>query len=141
MTKMTVNEIVAKIAETIPPVIAAPPAYPFVGQKAVKAVLEANEDIQLLTIRLLHALQTEAEQARRDTEVRNKAGFMSSDAYNGSRIAETLASGGELSYEDLERVPRIATKYSKQLTTQLRLHAMIADPKLAAYASVFSIKS
>lgn len=138
MTNTNVNALVARIAEIIPPVVAQPPAYPFVGAKRVKEVLASNEEVQLLTIRLLHALQTESEQLARDTEVRNKAGFMSSDAWHGSRIAEVLGAGGELSIEDLERIPKIASKYSKQLTTQLRRFAMIDDPKLAAYAAVFS---
>ena len=135
---MSVNSLMSKIAAIVPPVIAAPPAYPFVGQKAVKAALESNEELQLLTVQLMHALQTEEEQKARDTEVRNKCGFMSSDAWHGSRIAETLAQGGELSLEDADRIPKIACKYSKQLTTQLRRFAMIDDPKLAAYAAVFS---
>jgi hypothetical protein len=134
----TVNALVARLAEIIPPVVAAPPAYPFVGQKAVKAVLESNDEVQALTVQLLHALQTEQEQAARDTEVRNKAGFMSSDAWHGSRIAEALNNGDELAMEDVERIPKIACKYSKQLTTQLRRHAMVQDAKLAAYAAVFS---
>ncbi len=135
---MSVNSLMSKIAAIVPPVIAAPPAYPFVGQKAVKAALESNEELQLLTVQLMHALQTEEEQKARDTEVRNKCGFMSSDAWHGSRIAETLSQGGELSLEDADRIPKIACKYSKQLTTQLRRFAMIDDPKLAAYAAVFS---
>lgn len=133
-----VNALIARIAAIVPPVIAAPPAYPFVGQKAVKAALEASDELQGLTVQLMFALQTESEQLARDTEVKNRAGFMSSDAWHGSRLAVSLKVGSELPPEDVERVTRIACKYSKQVTVQLRRFAMMQDAKLAAYAAVFS---
>lgn len=126
------------IAQRINPVVAAPPAYPFVGEGRVKAALKSSPELQLATCALMYHLQTGHEQSRRDTEVRNKAGFMSSDAWHGTRIGELLASGQDISEEDRAWTAR-CEKYSKQLTVQLRLLAMSADPKLAGYAGLFSI--
>lgn len=137
----TINQIVSQIAAIIPPVIAAPPQYPFVGKNAVKATLLVNDEVQLLTVQLMYLLQTQDEQARKDTEVRNKAGFMSSDAKPGSIVAEKLILGMELEAEDRAWVAKHSTKYSKQLTQQLVRHAMASDPKLAAYALTFSIRA
>jgi hypothetical protein len=135
-----VNTIVSKLASIIPPVIAAPPAYPFVGKNAVKASLLANTEVQHLTLQMLYLLQTQDEQQHRDTEVRNKCGFMSSDAYTGSVLAEKLLLGLELEGEEVAKAERIATKYSKQLAQQLVRHACAQDARLAAYAITFSIK-
>lgn len=112
--------------------------YPFLSQKAIKPVLEGSFALQLLTVQLLHALQTEDEQLKRDTRDRNKVGFMSSDAWHGSRIAEAVSAGALLADEDSARVPRIACKYSKQLSVQLRRLAIMRDAKLAGLAAVFS---
>lgn len=112
--------------------------YPFLGQKAIKTVLDADADVQRLTVELLYQLQTEDEQAKRDTKERNKCGFMSSDAWHGSRIAQALEAGAMLNDEDEARVPKIACKYSKQLSVQLRRLALVRDPKLAGLAAVFS---
>lgn len=141
MTNTTSFEtVMALIAEKLPPVVAAPPAYPFIGEKAVRAALKEDYDLQELVVQMLFHLQTEAEQAKRDTETKNRCGFMSSDAFHGTRIAEALVHGECLEHEDIERVGRIATKYAKQTTVQLRRVAMQRDPRLASYAAVFSVK-
>lgn len=127
------------ISEGLNPVVAAPPAYPFVGAKRVKAVLESNPVVQRATLCLMWHLQTESEQQKKDTEVRNRAGFMSSDAWHGSRIAERIVRGAPLEDEDEARLEKIACKYSKQLSVQLRRVAMIQDPRLASYAAIFSV--
>ena len=137
-TLSTFSGCMSIVTSFINPVVAAPPAYPFVGVKAVKAELERNPEIQKAVVCMLWHLQTETEQAKRDTEVRNKAGFMSSDAWHGSRIAERLANGMELTGEDEAKIAAIACKYSKQLSIQLRRQAMVENPALAAYAVVFS---
>lgn len=141
MTNNTSFEtVMAAIAAKLPPVVAAPPAYPFIGEKSVRVALQADYDLQELVVQMLWHLQTAAEQASRDTESKNRAGFMSSDAWHGSRIAEILSQGGCLEHEDIERVGRIASKYAKQTTVQLRRVAMQQDPRLASYAAIFSVK-
>ncbi len=134
------ENVMAFIGEKLPPVIAQPPAYPFIGEKTVRKALTEDYDLQEAVVCMLYFLQTESEQARRDTESKNKCGFMSSDAFNGTRIAETLIQDGVLSVEDCDRVPKIAMKYARQTTVQLRRMAMVNDPKLASYAAVFSVK-
>lgn len=134
------ENVMALIAAKLPPVIAAPPAYPFIGEKTVRAALQEDYDLQEAVVCMLYFLQTDAEQKARDTETKNRAGFMSSDAWHGSRIAESLTRGDCLEHEDIERVARIASKYAKQTTVQLRRIAMQQDPRLASYAAIFSVK-
>jgi hypothetical protein len=137
----TLSSTMAFLAAAIPPVVAAPPLFPFVGVKTVKAKLEASFDLQKAVVCLMHHLQTEAEQNKRDTETRNKAGFMSSDAHSGSLLAEILEiyANYPLTEAESAKIVKIGSKYSKQLSIQLRRIAMISDPKLAAYAATFSI--
>jgi hypothetical protein len=136
----TLNDTMAVLCEAIPPIVAQPPLYPFIGVKAVKARLEADSVVQQATLAMLYHLQTGDEQQARDTHHKNRAGFMSSDAFTGTRLAEKLILGLELEADELERASRIATKYSKQLSIQLRRVAMEQDPRLASYAVTFSIK-
>jgi hypothetical protein len=143
---MSVNQLVSSIEEVLSGhglqlVNASKVAtgeYPFLSQKAIKPVLEQDFALQTLAVQLLHALQTEDEQLKRDTKERNRCGFMSSDAWHGSRIAEALNAGALLSDEDTARVSKIACKYSKQMSVQLRRLAIMRDPKLAGLAAVFS---
>ena len=139
-TIFSFDDAMRALCEAIPPVIAQPPAYPFVGVKAVKARLEADTDVQKATLLMLYFLQTGDEQQAKDTHHKNKAGFMSSDAYVGTRLAEKMILGIDLDSEEEGRVSRITTKYSKQLSIQLRRVAMEQDPRLAAYAVTFSIR-
>lgn len=127
------------LALSIRTVVAEPPSYPFVGQKAVKSRIEGSPEIQRAVLVMLYGLQTETEQAKRDTEVKNRAGFMSSDAFHGSRLAEAIMTGGEVTAEDEAMIFKIATKYSKQLSIQLRARAMAERPDLAAYVALFSV--
>ena len=139
MNLSSINTTMAFLSSKIEAVVAAPPMYPFVGVKAVKAKLEADPEIQKAVVCMLFHLQTEAEQAKRDTEVKNRCGFMSSDAWHGSRLAERLINEMGLTADDEAKIAKIATKYSKQLSVQLRRMAMIANPALAAYAVTFSV--
>lgn len=137
---LSLNDAMQVLCEAIPPVIAQPPLYPFVGVKAVKARLEADPTVQQATIAMLYFLQTDDEQQAKDTHHKNRAGFMSSDAHTGTKLAEKLILGLELSPDEEDRMARIATKYSKQLSVQLRRVAMEQDARLAAYAVTFSIR-
>lgn len=127
--------------------VAQPPLYPFVGEKAVRAKLQtADRDVLKAVALMMWSLQTESERAERDTDERNKAGFMSSDAWTGSVIAERIALGGELTAEQLAWVTDRACSgrgmrgYAKQLSVQLRSAAIANDPRLASIAAQFSIR-
>ena len=140
MTLNTFADVMAAISEKLPPVVAQPPAYPFIGEKAVRKALQEDYDLQELVVCMLFHLQTQSEQDTRDTKEKNKAGFMSSDAWHGTRIAQKLVLGEILEHDEIERVQKISVKYAKQTTVQLRRVAMLEDPKLASYAAVFSIR-
>jgi hypothetical protein len=124
-----------------PAVVAAPPAYPFVGKKQVKARLTEDEDLRVVAFVTLFHLQTADEQAVRDTKDRNKRGFMSSHAWHGTRIAEELiASEGRLDVlapEDQERVHKYAVSYSRQMANALRSYAIQQNPELGVSAGAF----
>ncbi len=81
--------------------------------------------------------QTSFEQATRTTRSLNRRGFMSSHAVHGTRIAELILQGAELSPEDQERVFAISSRYTKQLAEHARDLALEADPTLAARSACF----
>lgn len=140
MDYTTLDSTIASIAILIPPVVASPPAYPFVGVKVVKGQLEASDELCVANAVLMYHLQTEAEQSALNTSSKNKAGFMSSDSFTGSILARKLISGVELAPEESKRMARMGVKYSKQLCVQLRRYAMTQDAKLASYAMLFSVQ-
>ena len=140
MSFRTLSSTIALIAEIIPPVVSTDPrCYPFVGKKAVKAALDSNLQLQLATVAMLYHFQTPAEQQARDTEAKNKIGFMSSDAWHGCRLGEALANGDGLAPEDLDRAVKMSLKYSRQLSVALRNKAMADNPVLAQTAGMFSV--
>ncbi len=136
----TLASTLAVLAEAIPTVVSRDPrCYPFVGVKAVKARLAEDTNVQLATIAMLYHFQTPVEQQKRDTCDDNRRGFMSSDAWTGSKIAEKIVDGQELTAEEWDRGQRMAVKYSRQLSVALRNKAMADDPALAQTARMFSI--
>lgn len=122
-----------------PVVTRAPKCYPFVGAKACKAALDESPAVRRLMWLALFHCQTPAEQQKQDTEVDNSRGFMSSDAWHGSRIAKAMLAGDPLNAEDEARIDRHATKYSKQMAAMLRGYAMGREPELAVSARVFGV--
>lgn len=124
-----------------PAVVAQPPAYPFVGKKRVKHLLEEDEELRIVAFITLYHLQTEDEQAARDTKHRNRRGFMSSHAWHGSRIAmELIEAEGRLDAldpEDVDRVNKYAVSYSKQMANALRSYAIKQEPELGVSAGAF----
>lgn len=111
--------------------------YPFLTKNALKAKLE-EPAFQLEAMTILYSLQTQHEQATDSTLLRNRAGFMSSHAVHGGRIARKIIAGEELSSEDMGRVATIAPRYSRQLACYFRTKAVEANPALKAVASLFS---
>lgn len=128
----------AVLNDLVPAVVAAPPMYPFVGQKACKAKLETETSVQLcMMVTLLH-LQTDQEQAIRDTKEKNKRGFMSSHAKHGTAVAEKIRDGKDLTADDWAVIAKVAPHYSRQMAVSLRTFAMANDPALAITAAGFS---
>jgi len=95
-------------------------SYPYVTKAQVKARLEEDADFRLQALLVLYRRQTEDERDEKDTKWKNKRGFMSSHAVNGSQLAEKVIAGEELTEEESGKVEGIVCKYSKQLTAHFR---------------------
>lgn len=136
----SLSSVLSCLAEIVPPVVSRQPnMYPFVGQKAVKAKLEASRDMRELAFVALFHLQTDFEQDKGETKDRNKRGFMSSHAWHGARIAKALIAGETISQEDSDRVDEYSVRYSKQMTAALRTEAIRQEPELGITATQFSV--
>ena len=112
--------------------------YPFVTKATIKARLAAEPEYRLAAMVVLLGLQTEHEVSTKSTLSRNHAGFMSSHAVKGTRVAQKIVAGETLTDEDQAVVDKIAPCYSKQLATAARAEAIRANPALRAVAKVFS---
>ena len=112
--------------------------FPFPGVKSIKAALEQDDSLALQTVVLMNHLQTEFEQQVRDTKDKNRVGFMSSQAKNGTRLAEMMTLGAILEDKDRELALKIGRTYSKQVSVQLRRYALVLNPLLSGLAAVFS---
>lgn len=111
--------------------------YPF----ATKAqILESQADFAtcLAHLEQLYAAQTADEQDQESTFFKNKAGFMSSHAVTGSKLAVKARSGEALTEEEQGKVRSIVCRYGKQLAAFSRREAMEANPELKKIAEIFS---
>jgi len=113
--------------------------YPFVTKAQLKARLESEPAFRREAMTILLALQTEGEQATEQTIVKNRQGFMSSHAVNGTRIAKKIRAGEEITAEDEILIDKIAPAYSRQLSVYYRAKALAEQPALRAIASVFGV--
>lgn len=64
---------------------------------------------------LLAQRQTEGELESKETIIKNRQGFSSSNAHHGTIYAQLVAAGGKLEGEHLERAIKIATFHARQL--------------------------
>lgn len=95
-------------------------SYPYVTKGQVKARLEASADFRVECLLVLYRRQTEDERDAKDTKYKNKRGFMSSHAVNGTTLAEKLISGEDLTEEETGKVDGMVGRYSKQLASHFR---------------------
>lgn len=86
----------------------------------------------------LYRAQTDEEQAKSDTIVKNRRGFMSSHAVNGSKLALKVIAGEELSGEEQDKVRGIVCRYGTQLAKFAREKKIAENPELKEIASIFS---
>lgn len=112
--------------------------YPFLTKNQIRTRLENEPEFRLQAMAILHTLQTEYEQQTSTTRDKNRQGFMSSHAVNGSRVAVKIKAGEELSPEDWAHVDRIAPRYTRQLAVYFRAMAIAEQPELQAVAALFS---
>ena len=112
---------------------AAQNSYPYVTKSEVKARLETDPDFRVSALLVLYKRQTEDEREAKDTKWKNRRGFMSSHAVNGSRLAEKVICGEELTEEDHGKIEAIVTRYSKQLAAHYRAEQTVClDSEAAA---------
>jgi hypothetical protein len=112
--------------------------YPFLTKAQIKARLETEPGFRYEAMAILHTLQTEFEQNTKSTRDKNRQGFMSSHAVNGSRVAEKIKAGETLTPEDEAIVQKIAPRYTRQLAIWFRAKAIVEQPELQAVAALFS---
>lgn len=113
--------------------------YPFTTKKEIIAQLATDPEACKQALVVLFNRQTAHEQDTASTLSRNKAGFMSSHAVHGTRIAKLIIAGEDLSEEDVARCQTIAPRYSKQLAAEARKSALEANPDLATAGAVFGV--
>jgi hypothetical protein len=112
--------------------------YPFVTKTQLKTRLATDAAFRCEAMAILHTLQTEYEQGTRSTRDKNRQGFMSSHAVNGSRVAEKIKAGTELDAADWGYVDAIAPRYTRQLAVYFRAKMLLEQPELQAVAALFS---
>jgi hypothetical protein len=105
---------------TFPINAAANNSYPYVTKKQVAERLADDADFRVECLLVLYRRQTTDERDAKDTKHKNRRGFMSSHAVNGSTLAEKVISGEELTDEDHGKVDAIVPRYGKQLASHFR---------------------
>lgn len=141
------------LAAAIPPVVNRDGRqYPFIGEKGVRAALERDEELKIANAVLMFHLQTEFEQATKETKDKNRRGFMSSHATTGTKLVQALLNG-EMGDEDKEYkvdglalvgstsfLRHVGGRYAKQLSVALRVWAIRREPELGITAQMFSVR-
>lgn len=111
--------------------------YPFLTKAQIADRIGSDAGFVRQAIGILYANQTSHEREVRSTEVKNRAGFMSSHAVTGSKLAEKLLSGAGWTQEDEDKARAIASRYTRQLACHFREEAIVFDPALAQKAAAF----
>ena len=111
--------------------------YPFRTKREICDQLATDRDFRHECLLILYRRQTEDEQETKETKWKNRRGFMSSHAVNGSRIAQAILAGEQLSDEDEAKLDGIVCRYGKQLAAHFRQAATAAEPELADKAACF----
>lgn len=111
--------------------------YPFLTKAQISERIETDFSFACQVMVILHNRQTSFEQEVKTTKDKNRRGFMSSHAVNGSRVAEKIKRGEELTAEDADHVAAIAPRYTKQLAEHFRAEAIERDPSLREKAAAF----
>jgi len=112
--------------------------YPFLTKAQIRERLNQDSDFRKEAIVVLYCLQTAWEQDTSSTRDKNRQGFMSSHAVNGSKVARKINAGEELSSEDWESIDKIAPRYARQLAVYFRARAIAEQPALREVAALFS---
>lgn len=112
--------------------------YPFVTKNQIKAQLAADPEFRKNAIVTLFQKQTAWEQSEKATKEQNRVGFMSSHAVHGTKLAQKIIAGEDLTQEDWDKIDAIAPRYTRQLALFSREDAISSNPELSAVAKLFS---
>ena len=112
--------------------------YPFPSKRQIVARISADREFALSCLVVLYRNQTAYEQETKQTLNRNKRGFMSSHAVNGTKLAEKHLAGEILEPEETALAYEIVSHYGRQLARHLREDMVRQDPSLAEAARIFS---
>jgi len=102
---------------------------PGLSKKGIAARVVENDSFMLACLMILAGRQTDHERAIKETVSKNRRGFMSSHAVNGTTLADSLERTGALPNDDsfkgkpissLEMARSIVVRYSKQLAAHFR---------------------
>jgi hypothetical protein len=115
------------------------PQYPFVTKSQIKARIASDSDFATQCLCTLYASQTSHEQATKSTADRNHRGFMSSHAVTGSKLAEKVQAGDELTADEVVQVQGLVSHYAKQLASAARETAIAENPALAEVGKIYGI--
>ena len=110
--------------------------YPFLTKNQIKERLN-DRAFQMEAMVILLALQTQYEQDTSTTLNKNRQGFMSSHAVNGTRVAKKILAGEALDAKDEGHLASIAPRYSRQLAVYFRAKAIAEQPALKALVALF----
>ncbi len=113
--------------------------YPFQTKAQILAQIQSSDDFMLSCLKTLYANQTADEREEKDTKYRNRRGFMSSHAVNGTKLAEKHIAGEALTEEDLDKARSITSRYGKQLAAHFRQERLDSDPSLSEAAKLFGV--
>ena len=140
------------LASAIPPVVNRDGRqYPFIGEKGVRRALEDNPSLRIVNAVLMYWLQTETEQAAKETVLKNRRGLMSSHAATGTKVIEAALSGvldeeSEFRADGIRftgasaYLEHVGGRYAKQLAIALRSFAIAQEPELGVTAQMFSVR-
>lgn len=112
--------------------------YPFLSKSQIKARIQEDPSFAATCLVAISARQTEDEHDSKTTVHKNRRGFMSSHAVNGTKLADKIRFGEALSDEDTGRVQAMACSYTKQLAAHFRQQMIRENPELEASARLFS---
>ena len=113
------------------------PRYPFKTKAQIQAQLQSDPLFVVECLQIMQARQTSFEQETNSTVVKNRAGWMSSHAVNGGKLAKKFAEEG-LTQEELDQAYHMVRRYTRQLAEHFRQSAIEADPSLQEVARIFS---
>lgn len=112
--------------------------YPFQSKAQIIAQIDQDDDFALRCLQVMDGRQTEDEQNAKITKYKNRCGWMSSHAVNGTTLAQKARLVG-LDEAELEKARGMVRKYGKQLANHMRAVELARNPALAATAALFGL--